>query len=408
MSNTELAPLSGVPAPEGTVTRIVNVLPYAYWPMNERIAYARMLAGAKELLPNGLRSATVEETAAKVFLVMETGAMLGLHPMAAFQGIDVIEGSATISPQLFTALVRGAGHKLRIKESGTIAGGDFRVDVTLIRKDDPDEPIEASWSLEDSVQAGLVELIKGTDGRYTVRARSHKGNALNHELYPKDMTQWRALGRLARRGAADVTMGIGYFPEELEVAVSADGVRSVTDMKPIEDALIERFTAYDDKADMATVWQEHHSNGVASPSWTARVEAEFTAHLSTLTKDSRPPRDGAPGNTGDPDVDRQLTAGEESQVSEPPADLAAAAVAVASVPAEPEPEETQTERDAREEREIQERARAEHEAYLADMESRTAPEPEPEPVKNWPVTPVPKSDALDMSALDRTVTDDPR
>lgn len=292
--------------PQSGDTRLVSVLPYAYMPMEDRIRYANTMAGARGLLPSGMKDAPPAEVAARLFLIFETGAMLGLHPMAALQGMDVIEGNVTISPQTFTALVRGAGHKLRIKESGTLAEGTFRVDVTLIRSDDPDEPVEASWSLEDSVQAGLVELVTGPRG-YTVKARSSKGNALNHEKYPKDMTMWRALGRLARRGAADVTMGIGYFPEELEVAVNEEGTR--IDFTEFSDALIEETLALDDKADMERLWLREHPFGAdehrhPTDAWTQRVEAEFATHLAGLTKDSRPPKAGAPGQTGDADFDQ--------------------------------------------------------------------------------------------------------
>ena len=314
MTSTDLATVSG-----DTVTKMINVLPYAYWEVGERIKYANTIAGARGLLPSGMKDAPPQEIAARVFLIFETGAMLGLNPMAALQGMDVIEGNVTISPQLFTGLVRGAGHKLRIKESGSIGAGDFRIDVTLIRKDDPEEPVEASWSLEDAVQAGLCDLIRDSStGLFRVNARSKNNNPLNWEKYPKDMCQWRALGRLARRGAADVTMGIGYFPEELEVALGELG-NGREEMRPFEDALIEEFRKLDDKAGMAALWAREHPIGTdehrhPSDAWTQRVEAEFAAHVSTLTRDSRPPQIGAPGQTGDPEVDEEIDGQVDDQI----------------------------------------------------------------------------------------------
>lgn len=302
MTTTELATVDA-----DRPTKLVSVEPYAYWPMNERVAYARMLAGAKELLPKGLRSQTVDETAAKVFLVLETGAMLGLHPMAAFQGIDIIEGSATISPRLFTALARQAGMKLREAESGSIRTGDYTFTVTLIRPDDPDWPITRSFGLEDAVQAGLCKVVQQQDGTFRVEARSSSGAVKPWEAYPKDMVQWRAYGRLMRGGAADVTSGIGYFPEELEVMVTESG-EVMRDDGQIEERLIEVIKGMDDKADLARVWGEHNPKGDDGKSrpddvWSDRVQAEFAAHLLTVKKDSRPPKDGAPGHTGETSID---------------------------------------------------------------------------------------------------------
>lgn len=292
-------------------TKMVSVLPYEYMNMQDRWRYAVALANARTLLPKGLLSGTPQETAGKVFLIMETGSMLGLHPMAAFQGIDVIEGKATITPRLFTALARRAGHKLREKVTGSIRGGDYEFTVTLIRADDPEEPISRSFSLEDAEQAGLCKIV-GEPGAYRVEARSQtKNEPLPWEKYTKDLVQWRAYGRLMRAGAADVTMGVGYFPEELEVMVTEEG-EVVRDMGAAEDAIIEEITKADDKAVLARIWGEHHSKAedggdpIPDELWTSRVAAEFASKLSTTTKDSRPPKDakpGAPGNTGEPAID---------------------------------------------------------------------------------------------------------
>src|SRR5690606_34342412 len=91
---------------ESTSTDIARVAAptYSRWDMPTRQQYAMMLAGAKEILPAGLKANTPQETAARLFLALETGDMVGLHPMAAINGIDVIEGNPTISPQLALGL----------------------------------------------------------------------------------------------------------------------------------------------------------------------------------------------------------------------------------------------------------------------------------------------------------------
>lgn len=293
MTTTDLAvPTNGVNRRE---TR------YSVMPMVARVAYADQLSNAEDLIPSGLFSKqTGRPSPAKIFLVMEIGAMLGLEPLAAIQGIDVIEGKAAISPQLMTGIIRAAGHKLRIVETGSIKGGDFEVTVTLIRSDDPDEPISASWSLEDAVAAELIQLVYNAETQtYSVKAESDRGKALAWQKYTRDMCLWRALGRLGRRGANDILNGIAYMPEELAAIVGEDGTReSAIDTEAEADWII-KIKALDDKQDMRDLFREINE----AEGWTPRLSAEFDSHLSTLTKDSRAAQQGAPGNTGIPAID---------------------------------------------------------------------------------------------------------
>jgi hypothetical protein len=285
------------PTPPRTITTTTTMngpASYAGWTLADRWAYADALSKAADLIPRGLfDKQTGRPSPAKIFLVLETGTMLGLHPMAALQGIDVIEGQAAVTPRLFSGLVRSAGHTLKIDRFGSVAGGNYRAVVTLVRYDDPENPIVADWDLERSLRAGLIQSYeKDPKGVWHVKARSDRDKVLPWEAYTEDMCVWRAMGRIGRFGAADVLMGIGYMPEELEAEVDAEGVRAEPDVNA-ENALIEKFTAYDDKADMAALWLEHHyDGGVPAETWTDRVEAEFSAHLMRCTKDSRPPRDG--------------------------------------------------------------------------------------------------------------------
>lgn len=303
MTNTEVA----------TITEPRREIPsqYRLWSMADRAAYARMLAGAAELVPSGLRGGSVDGTAAKIFIATETGDMLGLHPMAAIGGIDIIEGQPTVSPQLALGLIRKAGHKPRIIETGTVEDGDLKCVVTLIRGDDPDDVITKSYTLHDAARAGLCTYaLDPQTGKWVVTARSRAGNPLNWEKYPADMCQWRAVGRLMRAGAGDVLLGVSYFPEELEALVDESGVRTEAIGEDEQNEYIDRIKALDDKADMETIWQEINR----AEKWTTKLMAEFDAHLSTLTKDSRPPKDGAPGHTGDPEIDdrmKQVTTGTE-------------------------------------------------------------------------------------------------
>jgi hypothetical protein len=284
---------------------------YENMTMNDQVAYANMLAGAADLIPRGLfDKSTGKPSPAKIFLVLETGKMLGLAPMAALNGIDVIEGTATLSPRLMTALVRNAGHKLTIEKHGSIATGDYAVTVTGFRSDS-DATAKETWDVDRAERAGLCSKTFNTDtGIFGVKSRSKSGEPLPWERYPEALCLWRAVGWVCRELFADVLMGLAYMPEEMYSVVGEDGTIDHAALDAREDDLIAEFREFKDKAQMAEFWQANHR----SDSWTSRVEGEFVKHLGTLTIDTRPPKPGAPGQTGDDRVDTPEGPGEEDAV----------------------------------------------------------------------------------------------
>lgn len=210
----------------------------------EKRDYVQTIASAGELLPKGLwanvRNADGlmenRPSPGKVMMIVETGIMLGLHPMAALQGIDVIEGNPTLKPSLMSALVRQAGHSLRIKQTGTVEGGDLAVTTTLTRSDDPEFPYEYTWTPFDALRAGLIDSYQpDTNGVWRVRARSNKGGVKPWEAYTARMCRWRSLSDAASAGAEDVLMGMHYTPEELGATVDSAG-EVVAETKPVEAA----------------------------------------------------------------------------------------------------------------------------------------------------------------------------
>lgn len=308
--------LATIPEPR-TEGQLMRTDPAAYpsWPLQARMTYARFLSDSGDLIPRGLWAQPepgqpARPSAAKIFLVLETGAMLDLHPMAALQGIDVIEGKATISPQLMTTLIRRAGHLFRIKKRGSVTAGDYAVTIQYARAEDREWVSEETWDLQRAVRAQLIEL-KEERGLYRVIAQSSGGKALPWQLYPESLCVWRCIGVVGRENFDDVLKGIGYMPEELEVLVSPDGVRELP-AREEEDAYIDRIRALDDKKDLAEIFHEINR----AERWSDRIRAEFDAKLAATTKDSRPPKAGAPGNTGEPSIDQ------------PPADVAAAEAAM--------------------------------------------------------------------------------
>lgn len=191
--------------------------------LSDRQQYAMTLARAVDILPKALRKvnpqdpqAAREETAARAFLIMETGDMLGLHPMAALAGVNVIEGKPALSSGLMSAVIRSAGHKLHVTESGTIEGGDYKATATLIREDDPDHPFSSTWTPHRAQRAGLCKYEEAANGIWKVTARSQGGAPLPWEAYTESLCKSRAISEVSRDGGQDALLGIRYTPEELE------------------------------------------------------------------------------------------------------------------------------------------------------------------------------------------------
>lgn len=183
--------------------------------LQDRITYANTLANAGQLIPRGLHDpATGKPSAPKILLVMETGSMLGLHPMASLQSIDVVEGKATLSAKLQKALITAAGHSVVIEKSGTIPGGDYSVTVTATRADNG-EVHHSTWDIARAIRAGSVDSYKqNAQGEYEVRARSKNDSPLPWEAYAESMPVWRAISDVAREGFGDVLFGM-YSTEEM-------------------------------------------------------------------------------------------------------------------------------------------------------------------------------------------------
>ncbi len=201
--------------------------------LDERYRYAKAIAAGGELLPKGLwanvknpETGLMENrpSPGKVMLITETGLMLGLHPMAALRGIDVIEGNPTLKPALMSALIRDAGHTLRIQQTGSVDGGDLAVTVTGIRSDDPDFPYTYTWTPHDALRAGLLDSYAPNDkGVWVAKARDDKNRPKPWEKWTARMCRWRAVGDVGSAGFEDVLMGLHFTPEEFGADVNDAG-----------------------------------------------------------------------------------------------------------------------------------------------------------------------------------------
>ena len=112
--------------------------------MGDKLAYAKQLAGS-ELLPKTFRG-----NPGNLLWAIEFAESLGVPPMVAITSVHVIEGKPSASANLISALVRRAGHKLRVKSD------DRSATAEIIRSDDPDYTFSATWTFDRATKAGLT------------------------------------------------------------------------------------------------------------------------------------------------------------------------------------------------------------------------------------------------------------
>ena len=161
--------------------------------LHGRMEYAKALA-TSNLLPQAY-----QKQPANILVAIEYGEALGLAPMVAIQQISVIQGKPTMSAQLMGALVRQAGHRLRI----AVDEKTKSVVAELTRSDDPDFTFRSVWSMDRAQAAGL----------------SGKGGSW--KTYPLAMLKARAITEVCRDGCPEVLAGVAYTPEELEPTSTA-------------------------------------------------------------------------------------------------------------------------------------------------------------------------------------------
>lgn len=223
-----------------TGTELATVDPYRDYSLKEKMEYVGVLARAGTAVPKALWTDPGTERNAdgtmvpphpsvgKLLLLAETGSMLGIHPMAALQGVYIVEGRPTLSANLLAALVRRAGHKLRVSTTGSWKEGTFVARAELIRSDDPDFPFVVEWSRQRAEAARLA---------------NKKGP---WEVYPEAMCKARAITEVIREGASDVTLVPAYTPEELGARV--DDMGDPIEMTEVKVGDVSRETPIVDEA----------------------------------------------------------------------------------------------------------------------------------------------------------------
>ena len=230
----------------------------------DRLQHAQAVAQSS-LIPDGYRNQP-----ANVLWAMDLADALDVPFPQVMQTMVVMRGRMTMSADLMAAVVRRAGHKLRVHEQG------MSVTAALIRRDDPDYEFTATWDEAKARQAGLW----GQRGPWS--------------LYPTQMLRSRAITEVCRQGASDALAGTVYTAEELQgdvattsatpTAATADtGEETPTAAKDRSRALLlEHVREHGGTA--ATVWQAAQDMG-ANPDDPDSVAACLAALLVTQEAD---------------------------------------------------------------------------------------------------------------------------
>ena len=188
---------------------MADIVPYdsqilAYTPRDPQEAFelAKRFAASKLLGEVG--------TPEQAFLIMATGAELGIPATTALRSIRVQAGKPTLSADLLRSLVlrSPACEYFRCAEST-----DISCRWVTKRKNHPEESL--TWTMADAERAGL----SGKD---------------NYRKYPRQLLNARCSAELARRVYPDVVLGV-YLPDEIE-----------PDTKPIEAKVVEVLRAADE------------------------------------------------------------------------------------------------------------------------------------------------------------------
>lgn len=153
--------------------------------LHAQMDYAKAVSTAA-LLPQAYRGKPAD-----ILIATGLGNAIGIAPAQALYEIYVVNGRPSPSANLMAALVRRAGHKLRIQ------GDNKQCTATLIRADDPDFPFTATWTIQQAKDAGLA----------------HKDT---WKQYPGAMLRARAIAEVVRMGAPEAVMGMEYAREEVE------------------------------------------------------------------------------------------------------------------------------------------------------------------------------------------------
>ena len=134
---------------------------------------------------------------AQAVVKVMAGRELGIPPVAAMMGVNVIQGRVSLSAQLMLACAKRAGYEYDVRENIDWCSVEWSRGGKMLGK--------SAFSFADAEKAGLVK-----PGGNWVKYRS-------------DMLFWRAVARGVRRFCPDATSGMAvYSPDEIDDKIEID------------------------------------------------------------------------------------------------------------------------------------------------------------------------------------------
>lgn len=182
--------------------------------MNES-AFNVMVKRSEFLARSQIIPKSLQGKPADIMVIFMMAMELDIPPMQALNGINVIQGKPTMSPQLMLALIkkRLPNAFIEIKE------GDGIVTCTMARdKADMSDSFTSKWDVE---KAKKMQLISKD----------------NYQKQLNTMLRWRAVGEAARIVFPDIISGT-YLPDEFQdgtLNISSEGelLKHVEEVKPL-------------------------------------------------------------------------------------------------------------------------------------------------------------------------------
>lgn len=167
-------------------------------------------------------------TPEKAFLIMATGADLGIPATTALRTISIVKGKPVLAADLMKAMCIS---RKDVCEHFKLVKSDDKIATYSAKRVGDDEPVVLSFTVEDAIRAKLAE--RGTD-------KSDN----NYAKYPAVMLRRRCIAMLARELFPDVVLGV-YCEEEAD---EIRGEQRIIDAEVVEaaaaDDLAERIAGF--------------------------------------------------------------------------------------------------------------------------------------------------------------------
>lgn len=188
--------------------------------------YALLKEQAEDFLASGFLPPSFKKFQ-QVVLMIQLGRELNIPPLQAINGIHVIQGKPTVSPQLMLALIERSGQMKNIK----VLVDEKSAKVEMTRKGR--EPHLEIFSMEDAKRMVTSEYVNGVKKSISLSEKH------NWKAQPKTMMKWRAISACARIVFPDVLMGL-YTAEEIDPSVRISEEGEILQAEVISQGVIEK------------------------------------------------------------------------------------------------------------------------------------------------------------------------